>query len=497
MICKSSEHPSHRCIKIRQLRDKKQPIPSNFCETHCGRITPLCSNKACAIVKLKNGRLLNLTCQKPNHGNKHFLLCDIETCRKNSEKYWKKLHERKEVVHFTPAEDLEDIDSEDIQIDVEDFDTKLTVSDEIDINLNCFPTLNIKNSDNDNTPSNHAFLKTYFELEKVKAKVPNSEKTTPVLILFDGGSGTTVGNHLEDLDEFETQQTRNIVLSSLNGVDRAQKRVCQITLIGENDKEIPLNVVIPSELIPKPSAQSMEEFRQDQSKRNKYVKWVDPITKDDIDNLPLILLGLNYRKHFPQPLPDKLFSRKFLRKHPDIVFSKSALTGKTMATGIESGLINSIQFGYHEYNEDNENPSHKIVKVNYSDSNESRTHQSENTDVLDLDEIEEMILKDQCDMPIIGNNEKIDSSVINEIIYNDLLDVDPGTLSLINTLQVQDLEVQNGQDEATLILVNKLEKERELEQRNYDLEKEKEAAKAVEKTKDNFPDLEKPKKSSQ
>ena len=100
-------------------------------------------------------------------------------------------------------------------------------------------------------------------------------------------------------------------------------------------------------------------------------------------------------------------------------------------------------------------------------------------------------------MPIIGNNEKIDSSGINEIIYNDLLDVDPGTLSLINTLQVQDLEVQNGQDEATLILVNKLEKERELEQRNYDLEKEKEAAKAVEKTKDNFPDLEKPKKSSQ
>merc|ERR1711867_407627 len=87
MICKSPEHPSHRCIKIRQLRDKKQPIPSNFCETHCGRITPLCSNKACAIVKLKNGRLLNLTCQKPNHGNKHFLLCDIETCRKNSEKY--------------------------------------------------------------------------------------------------------------------------------------------------------------------------------------------------------------------------------------------------------------------------------------------------------------------------------------------------------------------------------------------------------------------------
>merc|ERR1711989_288109 len=122
----------------------------------------MCNNKACAIVKLKNGRILNLTCQKPNHGNKHFLLCDIETCRKNSEKYWKKLQERNEVVHFTPAED------------VEDFDTKLAVSDEIDINLNCFPTLNIKNSDNDNTPITHTFLKTFFELEKIKAKVPKT-----------------------------------------------------------------------------------------------------------------------------------------------------------------------------------------------------------------------------------------------------------------------------------------------------------------------------------
>ena len=76
-------------------------------------------------------------------------------------------------------------------------------------------------------------------------------------------------------------------------------------------------------------------------------------------------------------------------------------------------------------------------------------------------------------------------------------DIDQSTLSLIHTLQVKDLEVQTGQDEDTLILVSKLERERELEQRNYDLEREKEAAKVLEKTKDNFPNLEKPKKSSQ
>ena len=145
-----------------------------------------------------------------------FCFVTLNPAEKNSEKYWKKLQERNEVVNLIPAEDLEDIDSELIEIDVIDYDSKLALSDEIDMTQNCIPTLNIKNSDN--TPITHNFLKTYFELEKIKAKIPNSYKTTPVLVLFDGGSGTTVGNHLEDLDEYKTQQTKNIILSSLNGV---------------------------------------------------------------------------------------------------------------------------------------------------------------------------------------------------------------------------------------------------------------------------------------
>merc|ERR1711867_402077 len=176
------------------------------------------------------------------------------------------------------------------------------------------------------------------------------------------------GNHLEDLDEYETQQTKNIILSSLNGVDRAQKRVCQVTLLGQDDEQIPLDIVVPSELIPKPGAQSMEEFHQTQKGRAK-TRWVDPITKDDIDNFPLILLGLNYRKHFPQPISGSQFSKKFLEKHPDIVFSKSKFSGKTMAPGIrESGLVNIIQFGYHEYIEEEENFLHNPVKVDFSAS---------------------------------------------------------------------------------------------------------------------------------
>ena len=100
-------------------------------------------------------------------------------------------------------------------------------------------------------------------------------------------------------------------------------------------------------------------------------------------------------------------------------------------------------------------------------------------------------------MVTISDNENNDSTIINEVIHEDLSDIDQSTLSLIHTLQVKDLEIHTGQDEDTLILVSKLEKERELEQRNYDLEREKEAAKVLEKTKDNFPNLEKPKKSSQ
>ena len=69
--------------------------------------------------------------------------------------------------------------------------------------------------------------KTFFRLEKVNALVPNSNETTPILILFDCGSGKTVGNDIEHLDGFENQHSTDIILSSLNGIDRTQKRVCE------------------------------------------------------------------------------------------------------------------------------------------------------------------------------------------------------------------------------------------------------------------------------
>ena len=84
--CNSTKHPTPRCLETRKLRDKKRQAPANFCETHCGRVYALCNKKDCAIITTKTGKSLNLTCQKPNHSKKNVLLCDIESCRKVSEK---------------------------------------------------------------------------------------------------------------------------------------------------------------------------------------------------------------------------------------------------------------------------------------------------------------------------------------------------------------------------------------------------------------------------
>ena len=79
---------------------------------------------------------------------------------------------------------------------------------------------------------NHNFVQTFFKLEKVNAQIPNSNRTTPVLILFNCGSRKTVGNQIEHLDGFKNPHSTDIILSSLNGIDRTQKRVCELTLVG-------------------------------------------------------------------------------------------------------------------------------------------------------------------------------------------------------------------------------------------------------------------------
>ena len=94
MLC-NDPHATHRCPFTRQLRDGKMKAPPNFCWSHCGRIYDLCHKKECFIISTKKVKKLNLTCGKPNHGNKHFLLCPIESCRKGAENSGRNKLERK------------------------------------------------------------------------------------------------------------------------------------------------------------------------------------------------------------------------------------------------------------------------------------------------------------------------------------------------------------------------------------------------------------------
>ena len=85
------------------------------------------------------------------------------------------------MINLIPVEDI-DLENEIIDIDYYDLTEKLDVSDGIALNQFFIPLLAIKNDDIATVTYN--FSKTFFRLEKVDALVPNSNETTPVLVLF-------------------------------------------------------------------------------------------------------------------------------------------------------------------------------------------------------------------------------------------------------------------------------------------------------------------------
>ena len=118
-------------------------------------------------------------------------------------------------------------------------------------------------------------------------------------MLFDRWSRVTVGANLERLDEFETPQRKNIILSSMSGLERGQKRLIKVTLVAKDNEKVPLEIIISSRGINKPIAQSMKDFQKHQI-HGKTTHWTEPISQEDIETLPLIILGLNYRQYFSQ-----------------------------------------------------------------------------------------------------------------------------------------------------------------------------------------------------
>ena len=173
-----------------------------------------------------------------------------------------------------------------------------------------------------------------------------------------------------------------------------------------------------------------------------------------------------------------------------------------MATGIrESDLINMIH--YHEYKGDEKDFTHLSVKVQFSPLDRTEhtiNHHLQGADLSNLSKVEKMFLQNKIETITINDNvldtssqSTSDSIRISEVIQKDLSYIDESSLSIINAIQTQEQGIHTGQDEDTLALVNRLEKERELEQNNYKKERLTKLKKQLEKTEANFPKLDKAK----
>ena len=127
-------------------------------------------------------------------------------------------------------------------------------------------------------------------------------------------------------------------------------------------------------MIPTPFPQSMNTFQNVRS--NKYKKfWVSDITEEDLNNLPIILLGLSDIKLFPIPT-DKV-PNKLLRQFPHIKFFQSKITGRKLAAGMttENSIYNRITpkpiniiWDYQEIKDSQEidQVNKTVVQVSYS-----------------------------------------------------------------------------------------------------------------------------------
>ena len=114
--------------------------------------------------------------------------------------------------------------------------------------------------------------------------------TKEIILIYDSGSGRSVGNKIESLDHITVPKFTDLVLSSLNGDDQSQKRVCEINVHQQTWDSCSFDVICPQDKIPTPYPQSMRTFQDVRS--NRYKKyWVDDITEEDLNTLPIILLG--------------------------------------------------------------------------------------------------------------------------------------------------------------------------------------------------------------
>ena len=63
-------------------------------------------------------------------------------------------------------------------------------------------------------------LQTFFLMEKVLVNLPTGG-TKEIILIYDSGSGRTVDNKIESLDHLKVPKFTDLVLSSLNGIEKS------------------------------------------------------------------------------------------------------------------------------------------------------------------------------------------------------------------------------------------------------------------------------------
>ena len=458
ILCGDS-HLAHRCLLTRKIRDKELIAPNDFCIKHCGKKGETCKDK-CYLFKKLNGKVIDLTCGKKDHGLRHFLLCQHETCRKHSEAYWQRRKARREIVHLLVVEDVDFSDIENLDQSLDEMDEKIECSD-VYVVQNLFLPIMIV-SETVGTRSN---LQTFFLMEKVLVNLPLKEaknNPTEIIIVYDSGSGRTVGNHIEYLDQSKEQRFTNLILSSLNGIDKSQKRVCEISILSNTKKSCHLDVIVPRDNIPQPPPQSMSKFKSTDYRSSYNNRWILDITEEDLNSLPIVLLGLSDIRMFPCPIDKECVNQKLLRKFPHLQFYDSKITGKRMVAGVAIGEIT-------ESETISNNSTHSNVLIyDYQEVPDNDT----------CDTVKDYAIQVNYNLESIPDNETlniitIDSSIdtienseietIGDIISRTEIETDDESKKLIESILQRDEVEHAGKDEATILLVKQLQSDSENE----------------------------------
>ena len=94
-------------------------------------------------------------------------------------------------------------------------------------------------------------LQTFFLMEKVLVNLP-TVGTKEIILIYDSGSGRMVGNKIESLDHLKVPKFTDLVLSSLNGIDKSRKRVCEINVHQKTWDSCSFDMICPQDKIPTP-----------------------------------------------------------------------------------------------------------------------------------------------------------------------------------------------------------------------------------------------------